>query len=114
MQRGLRLRGGRSGLKILPPECGQRPCALLHAGFSLHAATRTAGPDRRGLERLCRYVAPPALATGRLRILDADSYRMTADSYTRMTQGTAKCTCWGTEDPCEIPSLRCACTPRAT
>ena len=40
-------------------------------GFSLHAATRIAGPDRRGLERLCRYVARPALAGGRLRILDA-------------------------------------------
>ena len=34
--------------------------------------TRIAGPDRRGLERLCRYVARPALAGGRLRVLDAD------------------------------------------
>ena len=40
---------------------------LITRGFSLHAATRIAGPDRRGLERLCRYVARPALASGRLR-----------------------------------------------
>ena len=45
---------------------------LLERGFSLHAATRIAGPDRRGLERLCRYVARPALAGGRLRLVDAD------------------------------------------
>ena len=45
---------------------------MLRAAFPLHAATRIAGPDRRGLERLCRYVARPALVGGRLRILDAD------------------------------------------
>ncbi len=44
---------------------------LLERGFSLHA-TRIAGPDRRGLERLGRYVARPALAGGRLRLVDAD------------------------------------------
>ncbi|MCY3787552.1 MAG: transposase [Gemmatimonadetes bacterium] len=48
------------------------PLCFASRGFSLHAATRIAGPDRRGLERLCRYVARPALAGGRLRILDAD------------------------------------------
>ena len=48
------------------------PLCFTSRGFSLHAATRIAGPDRRGLERLCRYVARPALAGGRLRILDAD------------------------------------------
>ena len=44
---------------------------LLERGFSLNA-TRIAGPDRRGLERLCGYVARPALAGGRLRLVDAD------------------------------------------
>ena len=48
------------------------PLCFASRGFCLHAATRIAGPDRRGLERLCRYVARPALAGGRLRILDAD------------------------------------------
>ncbi len=32
---------------------------------------RIAGPDRRGLERFCRYVARLALASG-LRILDSE------------------------------------------
>ena len=45
---------------------------LRSRGFSLHAATRIAGPDLRGLERLCRYMARPTLAGGRLRTLDAD------------------------------------------
>ncbi len=57
----------------LPAATGVRTAPLCFAskGFSLHAATRIAGPDRRGLERLCRYVARPALAAGRLRLLDS-------------------------------------------
>ena len=56
------------------PATGVRtaPLCVASRGFSLHAATRIAGPDRRGLERLCRYVARPALAGGRLRILDSE------------------------------------------
>jgi len=41
-------------------------------GFSLHAAMRIEAEDRAGLERLCRYVMRPPLATGRLRLIDAD------------------------------------------
>ncbi len=41
-------------------------------GFSLHAATRITADNRLGLEQLCRYVARPALAAGRLRIIDTD------------------------------------------
>ena len=48
------------------------PLCFASRGFWLHAATRIAGPDRRGLERLGRYVARPALAGGRLRLVDAD------------------------------------------
>jgi len=40
--------------------------------FSLHAKTRIAADNRLGLEQLCRYVARPALAAGRLRLLDTD------------------------------------------
>ena len=40
------------------------PLCFASRGFCLPAATRIAGPDRRGLERLCRYVARPALAGG--------------------------------------------------
>ena len=35
-------------------------------GFSLHANAAVPAPDRRRLERLCRYVARPAIATQRL------------------------------------------------
>ena len=35
-------------------------------GFSLHAGVCVTGTDREGLERLCRYVARPAIATERL------------------------------------------------
>jgi hypothetical protein len=53
---------------------GQRTAPLCFAarGFSLHAATTVAAPDRAGLERLCRYVNRPPLAYGRLQLLDAD------------------------------------------
>ena len=76
--RGLTATGARAGQRLRrvlkDPATGVRTAPLCFAsrGFSLHAATRIAGPDRRGLERLCRYVARPALAGGRLLILDAD------------------------------------------
>ena len=58
--------GARSGQRLRralkDPATGVRTAPLCFAsrGFSLHAATRITGPDRRGLERLCRYVARPA------------------------------------------------------
>ena len=76
--RGITATGARAGQRLRrvlkDPATGVRsgPLCFASRGFSLHAATRIAGPDRRGLERLCRYVARPALAGGRLRILDAD------------------------------------------
>ena len=75
--RGLTATGARAGQRLRrvlkDSATGVRTAPLCFAsrGFWLHAATRIAGPDRRGLERLCRYVARPALAGGRLRILDA-------------------------------------------
>jgi len=44
-------------------------CATL-SGLSLHADTSAATNDRAGLERLCRYMARPALATERLHRAD--------------------------------------------
>ena len=76
--RGLTATGARAGQRLRrvlkDPATGVRTAPLCFAarGFWLHAATRIAGPDRRGLERLCRYVARPALAGGRLRLVDAD------------------------------------------
>ena len=73
--RGLIATGARSGQRLRrvlkDPATGVRTASLCFAsrGFSLHAATRIVGRDRRGLERLCRYVARPALASGRLRLL---------------------------------------------
>jgi hypothetical protein len=42
------------------------PDCAAHDGFSLHAGVCVTGTDREGLERLCRYVARPAIATERL------------------------------------------------
>ncbi len=73
--RGLIATGARTGQRLRrvlkDPATGVRTALLCFAsrGFSLHAATRIAGRDRRGLERLCRYLARPALASGRLRLL---------------------------------------------
>ncbi len=73
--RGLIATGARTGQRLRrvlkDPATGVRTALLCFAsrGFSLHAATRIAGRDRRGLERLCRYVARPPLASGRLRFL---------------------------------------------
>ncbi len=75
--RGTVATGERAGQRLRralqDPATGVRTAPLCFAsrGFSLHAATRIAGPDRGGLERLCRYVARPALASGRLRLLDS-------------------------------------------
>ena len=35
-------------------------------GFSLHAGVAAGADDRKKVERLCRYIARPAIATGRL------------------------------------------------
>jgi len=46
------------------------PDSLCHEshGFSLHAATQVDGHDRERLEKLCRYVARPALSQARLTV----------------------------------------------
>jgi len=43
-------------------------------GFSLHAATRIAGGNKAGLERLCNYVARPPLAAGSLKKISDEEY----------------------------------------
>ncbi|MCY2958974.1 MAG: transposase [Planctomycetota bacterium] len=45
---------------------GELCCDL--EGFSLHARVAIEGHDRAGLERLCRYIAHPAIASERLSI----------------------------------------------
>ena len=39
------------------------------AGFSLHAGVATKGNEREKLERVCRYIARPALSEKRLAII---------------------------------------------
>jgi hypothetical protein len=39
-----------------------------HSGFSLHAGVSAAAHQREKIERLCRYIARPAVATGRLAL----------------------------------------------
>lgn len=47
----------------VPPRC------VRHAGMSLHADVAVPAHDRQRLERLCRYVARPPLALGRLEAM---------------------------------------------
>ena len=42
------------------------PCIAQLSGFSLHAGTRCRAHERASLERLCRYIARPALSNERL------------------------------------------------
>jgi hypothetical protein len=50
--------------------CGQA------RGFNLQAATRVPSNDKRGRERLCRYILRPPLANDRLNILDDGNVRL--------------------------------------
>jgi len=51
----------------LPPRTEPPLCAE-YGGFSLHAATRVPAGHRNRLERLCRYLLRPAIATERLSL----------------------------------------------
>ncbi|MEK6607490.1 MAG: transposase, partial [Myxococcota bacterium] len=71
---GLIATGRRRGCRVM--RMGQTPDAPLAfvkaglcadvAGFDVHAGVRVAASDRAGLERLCRYLARPPLASDRL------------------------------------------------
>ena len=68
--------GPQQGRKVLTlqtlPDCGSDdPCARTAghvAGFSLHAGVAAKAHERDKLERLCRYVARPAVSTRRLSL----------------------------------------------
>ena len=66
--------GQRVRRRLIDPQEGIRsgPLCFASRGFSLHAATRVEATDRTHLERLCRYVIRPPLASGRLHLLDAE------------------------------------------
>ena len=46
------------------------PCIAQLSGFSLHVGTRCRAHERASLERLCRYIARPALSNERLSVND--------------------------------------------
>jgi len=77
---GLVSTGDRAGRRVRrvfsdPSEAVQTgPLCFASSGFSLHAATRIAGGDKSGLERLCKYVSRPPLAHGSLRQISDDEY----------------------------------------
>ena len=54
----------------LPPRCAT--CA----GYTVHAGTAVGAQDRGGLERLCRYVARPAVSSGRVAELPDGRVRL--------------------------------------
>ena len=51
-----------------PPS--DNPCIAQLSGFSLHAGTRCHAHERDSLQRLCRYIARPAVSNERLSVND--------------------------------------------
>ena len=80
----------RVGDRIDPGEPGDDPDASPRVpecrGMSLHAAVAVPARDRRRLERLCRYVARPPLASDRLE--ERPDGRLTVRLKTRWRDGT--------------------------
>ena len=84
-------RGGRDGdddERVSGPlQLASRGLVAEVSGFNLHAGVRVAGDDRDGLERLCRYMARPAVAAGRVsRLPDGNvAYRVKSPRSTGAT-----------------------------
>ncbi len=53
----------------VPVQLGSRGLVAEVDGFNLHAGVCVAADDRGALERLCRYMARPAVASGRVSVL---------------------------------------------
>jgi len=58
-------------LQTLPPDTTEEPRQTV-SGFSLHAGVATKAHDREKLERICRYIARPAIAEQRLSLTQLD------------------------------------------
>jgi len=54
-----------------------RPFPATADGFSLHAGVAAGADERKKVERLCRYIARPAIATGRLSLTAQGQLRYT-------------------------------------
>jgi hypothetical protein len=68
------------------PEPG-KPFLASADGFSLHAGVAAGADDRKKVERLCRYIARPAIATSRLSLTSQGQVRYTLKTPYR--DGTA-------------------------
>lgn len=78
---GLSLEGARAGqplLRIVDPSQARdgEPLADI-AGFNVHAKVAIPARDRARLERLCRYICRPTIATERLEELESGKLRYT-------------------------------------
>ena len=68
--------GPRRGKKVFTlrteeaDEEGGSNCCVQNNGFSLHAGVSCEANERKKLERLCRYVARPAIANDRMKLTD--------------------------------------------
>ena len=60
-------RAGQKAFTLRSPPLPEpaRPFLAKADGFSLHAGVAAGADERKKLERLCRYIARPAIATGR-------------------------------------------------
>ena len=61
------------------------PASLSSRDFSLHAATRCQAHQRDSLERLCRYIARPALSNERLSVNERGTGRLPTQAPLRWT-----------------------------
>jgi hypothetical protein len=71
--------GQRTAKRVRPVRLVEREGRCLvaeHGGVNVHAETWVDGRDRRRLERLCRYVARPPVATERLTLLPDGRVRL--------------------------------------
>jgi hypothetical protein len=68
-RRGCRIVRVRGAVAEIDAFVTGRMCAQVD-GYNLQAATRVAANDREGLERMCRYLARPPIATDRLSQLN--------------------------------------------
>ena len=60
-----------------PLPAPSKPFLASADGFSLHAGVAAGADDRKNVERLCRYIARPAIATGRLSLTTQGQVRYT-------------------------------------
>ena len=79
--RGTTLFGGRAGQPTLrlvePSEARATEPAAAIMGFNVHAKVAIDGRDRKGVERICRYLGRPPIATDRLEWLEDGRLRYT-------------------------------------